>query len=159
MKKLLTVLFIMSFSLATQSQVHRDEDEIRRLRGESNQAIVEGKIAAFSASLADDFVIVRGNGVFASREAYIAAFTHDFKDPSALRYERVIDKIELSTAAPLAAEHGHWLGHTSNGHPAYGGTYLAMWRHTATGWKIRSELFILLSCSDARLCAAYTDHP
>ena len=90
--------------------------------------------------------MVRGNGTaIPTRQGYIDAFQKDFADPNAVTYERVPDRIELSTAAPLAAEHGHWIGRRKDGAPAYQGTYLAMWRSTPSGWKLRSELFILLA--------------
>jgi ketosteroid isomerase-like protein len=155
MRKPLHALVLLMLCLPAFAQTHHEEDEIRNLRSESNRALVKGDVSAFSSSLTDDFVIVRGNGNFSTREAYLAAFSDDFKDPHSVRYERTIDNIELSKAGPLAAEHGHWVGHLPNGQDAYAGTYLAMWRHTAAGWKIRSELFILLSCGDPAFCAAY----
>jgi ketosteroid isomerase-like protein len=131
------------------------ETTIRAIRMESNHAIQQGNIGAFAVSLTGDFVMVRGSGAFASRQAYIDAFEQDFKDPGAIRYERVTDKVELSEAAPVAAERGHWIGRRPGGSEAYGGTYLAMWRHTDTGWKIRSELFVVLTCADEAACSAY----
>ena len=154
MRKALYALILL-LSLPTLAQTTQEENKIRNLRSDSNRAIVKGDISAFSASLTDDFVMVRGNGIFSTREAYIAAFTDDFKDSHSVRYERTIDSIDLSQAGPLAAEHGHWVGHLPNGQNAYGGTYLAMWRHTPAGWKIRSELFVLLSCGDPAFCSAY----
>ena len=155
MRYTLLALLLVSLSLPAVAQTHQDEHEIRNLRSESNRALVKGDVSAFSSSLTDDFVIVRGNGTFSTREAYLAAFSDAAKDPHSVRYERTIDNIELSKAGPLAAEHGHWVGHLPNGQNAYGGTYLAMWRHTAAGWKIRSELFVLLSCGDPAFCSAY----
>ena len=100
--------------------------------------------------------MIRGNGVSVpSRQAYIDLFTHDFADPKAIRYERIADQVEISGAAPLAAEHGHWIGTRADGSRAYGGTYLAMWRKTEAGWKIRSELFVVLACDDGPACAGY----
>jgi ketosteroid isomerase-like protein len=155
MRKALYALVLLMLYLRAFAQTHHEEDEIRNLRTESNRAIVKGDISAFAASLTNDFVMVRGNGAFSTRETYLADFSNAFKDPHSVRYERTIDSIDLSQAGPLAAEHGHWVGHLPNNQNAYGGTYLAMWRHTETGWKIRSELFILLSCGDPAFCSAY----
>ena len=100
--------------------------------------------------------MVRGSGAFVpSRQAYIDQFEADFKDPKSVRYERIPDKIELSSVSPLAAEHGHWQGTLPNGNKAYSGTYLAMWRQIDGKWKIRSELFVVLHCEDDAACAAY----
>ena len=96
-------------------------------------------------SLADDFVVVIGDGTFLRREEYLAAFAHGFQQSSPLSYERVADEICLSDALPLAAEHGHWTARVGDGRTLFTGTYSAMWRRTAAGWKLRSELFVLLT--------------
>jgi len=133
-----------------------DVRAIRAARESSNQALSARNIDGFADSLAPDFVMVRGNGVFVpSREAYIELIRGDFKDPNSVRYQRVPDKIEISKAAALAAEHGHWTGTLANGKRGYHGTYLAMWRRTGNGWKIRSELFVVLGCDDEATCAGY----
>ena len=132
------------------------EAEIQAIRLASNQAIREHDIHAFAASLADDFLLVRSNGDFIpTRQAYIDGFTAAFADPNAVLLERIPDKIEPSAAAPLAAEHGRWTATLPDGRPAYGGVYMAMWRSTPSGWKIRSELFVVLHCDDAHACALY----
>jgi ketosteroid isomerase-like protein len=152
----LTVLFFTVCCFAVHSQPNSAEAEIRAARQASNQAIQRHDIKAFAASLDTDFSMIRGNGVLVpSRQAYIDQFAHDFADPKEIRYERVSDKVEISSAAPLAAEHGHWIGTHADGSRAYGGTYLAMWRKTEAGWKIRSELFVVLVCDDGPACAGY----
>jgi ketosteroid isomerase-like protein len=155
MKLALCTLLVLFSSMTMFAATGADESAIRAIRAESNRAIQQSNLDAFAASLTADFVMVRGSSAFASRDAYIDAFGKDFKNPSAVRYERVTEKVELSQAAPLAAEHGHWIGRRPGGGEAYGGTYLAMWRHTDAGWKIRSELFVVLTCADAEACSAY----
>lgn len=148
---LLTVLGPASAQVDTDAAA-----EIRAARLRSNQALAKHDIKTFGDSLAPDFVMIRGNGSFTpSPQVYIDRFASDFKNPIAVRYDRVPDKIEISSAAPLAAEHGHWTGIRPNGQRAYGGTYLAMWRRMETGWKIRSELFVVLTCDDEAACAEY----
>jgi ketosteroid isomerase-like protein len=133
------------------------EAQIRAVRKQSNQAIVQHNIGVFAESLSSDFVMVRGSGVLVeSKEAYVQLFKQDFANPKAVNYRREPDKIEISTAAPLAAEHGHWVGLNPDGSIAYRGTYLAMWRHTDQGWKIRSELFVVLSCGKGVACKGYS---
>jgi ketosteroid isomerase-like protein len=160
MGKLMTTrgafLICIAFCSAIQSQPNSAEAEIRAARQASNAAIQHRDIAAFASSLADDFVMIRGNGgLVPSRQAYIEVFGEDFANPKAIRYQRVADKIEISKAAPLAAEHGHWVGTLPDGTQAYGGTYMAMWRRAEAGWKIRSELFVVLFCNDEPSCAGY----
>jgi ketosteroid isomerase-like protein len=152
----LTFLIFTAFCTAIQCQPNPAEAEIRGARQVSNESIQRHDIKTFASTLAPDFVMIRGNGaLIPTRQAYIDLFVHDFGDPKAIRYERVADKIEISNAAPLAAEHGHWVGMLPDGTQAYGGTYMAMWRRTEAGWKIRSELFVVLTCSDDASCSGY----
>ena len=150
------LLILATFCLQLHAQSNSAEAAIRAARQTSNQAIQRHDITSFAETLDTDFIAIRGNGEFVpSRKAYIDLFTKTFADPQAIRYERTPDKIEISNAAPLAAEHGHWTGIRPNGNRAYGGTYLAMWRGTKAGWKLRSELFVVLVCNDGPACAGY----
>lgn len=149
------VVFCLLATLQVAKAQNAQAAEIKAARERSNRAIAARDLETFSESLTDDFVMVRGSGAFVqSRDAYIALFRQDFADPTSTVYQRICDKIEISNAAPLAAEHGHWVGKVK-GKSAYSGTYLAMWRHTAAGWKIRSELFVVLTCGDAEICKDY----
>ena len=131
--------------------------EIRGVRAKSNQAMLAHDLKAFADTLGEDFTATRGNGTAVkSKQEYVESFAERFKDPRAIRFERITESVELSAAGPLAAEHGHWVGTLPDGHKAFGGTYLAMWRKTATGWKVRSELYVVLTCDDKAACAAYT---
>jgi ketosteroid isomerase-like protein len=123
-----------------------DEAAIRRARANSNRAIAKRNLLGVADSLADDYVAVIGNGSFvSSKKEYLSLFKQDFDSGSQrLIYDRVIDKVELNAAQGLAAEHGHWIGRREDGSTAASGTYLAMWRHSPDGWKIRSELFVTL---------------
>lgn len=155
----LFTLFFWSAAASAQAPQQPSPDavaQIRAARERSNRAIAARDIEAFGESIAEDYVMVRGKGVFVpSRQAYLEDNAADFKKPDAVRYERIPDKIELSTVLPIAAEHGHWIATSPNGKIAYGGTYLAMWRQGKKGWQLRSELFVLLSCQDEAACAAY----
>lgn len=132
------------------------EREIRAARERSNQAIRKHDVNGFAASLASDFVMVRGSGSFTpSRDEYIKTFAQIFSDPKAVSYRRITDKVEISAVGPLAAEHGHWMGVKADGSEAYAGTYLAMWILTESGWKLRSELYVVLTCRDTAACAEY----
>jgi ketosteroid isomerase-like protein len=152
-------MLLAALSLTLGAAPHAQSDaaaDIRAARARSNQGLASRSIQAFSETLADDVVMIRGSGVVVpTRQGYIDLIADDFKNPDAFRYVRTPDAIEISAAAPLAAERGHWSGTGPNGAPAFGGTYLAMWRRTADGWKIRSELFVVLTCADEAACAAY----
>ena len=155
MNPLATAAFLGFVSISSLAQGAPDQDLIRDIRSASNRAIAAGDATGFAASLDKDFVVVTGNGSLLSREAYIAAFAKDFEDPHSIRFERMIDSIEISDSVPLAAEHGHWAGRVSGGPIVFSGTYLAMWRRTEHGWKLRSELFVSLACKDAAACESY----
>jgi len=152
-----SVLFAATLLLLPAQQPD-EAARIRAIRQQSNRAMAAGDFTTFAASLTPDFVITRGNGTFVGdRKAYLEATAAARKAPGAIRYERITDKVQVSTAAPAAAEHGHWIASLPNGKPAYSGTYLAMWRRTGTEWKIRSELFVLLECHDTPACQAYAN--
>jgi uncharacterized protein DUF4440 len=150
------VPFLACIALAVAQAPTDPVSQIRASRERSNRALAMHDIKGFGESLAADFVIVRGNGVFMpSRQAWMDAIEADFKNPNAVRYERIPDKIEISSVSPIAAEHGNWTATLPNGKVAYTGTYLAMWRRGETAWQIRSELFVLLGCEDEATCAGY----
>ncbi len=150
-------LLLMLALIVSAAAQPKPDAEIRALRERSNQAIATRNLAQFADSLDADFVMVRGSGAFVgSKRDYVALFEQDFADARSVTYRRTPDKIEVSSAAPLAAEHGHWVGINPDGTAGYGGTYLAMWRHTGQGWKIRSELFVVLSCGAGEACKQYT---
>jgi hypothetical protein len=154
--KFFAIAFLLcGVSISCVAQATRDEETIRGLRAASNKAIGASDISGFAASLEPGFVVVTGNGSLLTREEYIATFAKDFEDPYSIRFERIVDSIEISSSVPLAAEHGHWVGRVPGGPALFRGTYLAMWRRSESGWKLRSELFVSLSCSDAAACESY----
>ena len=131
-------------------------DEIRAARLASNEALKRHDIQAFGASLDPELVVVTGGGTFVpSRQAYMDRLASDFTNPNGFRFERTAETVDVSETGVLAAEHGHWVGFQHDGNRGLGGTYLAMWRKTDAGWKIRSELFILLNCYDKAACEQY----
>ena len=147
----LAALLVMLLSIPTYSQTLRtpaqDEAEIRAARTFSNKSIVRRNLLGVGTSLAADFVAVIGDGSFVpSRDAYLKLFKQGFDAPkTALIYERIADTVEVSATKPLAAEHGHWVATSPDGSVAHTGPYMAMWRHTSEGWKIRSEMYVTLS--------------
>jgi ketosteroid isomerase-like protein len=140
---------------ACLAQTVADKASIQKSRAASNAAIVAGDSQAFAANLEPDFVVVTGNGSLMAREAYVAAFARDFADPRSVRFERIVDSIDLSASLPLAAEHGHWVGRVPGGPDLFTGTYLAMWRKSGSAWRLRSELFVSLACRDTAACESY----
>jgi hypothetical protein len=154
--KVIALCVLLSLGpVACFAQVSADEDFIRASRAASNAAIAVGDSKTFAANLEPGFVVITGDGSFMPREAYIAAFANDFADPHSVRFERVIDSIDLSTSLPLAVEHGHWIGCVPGGPVLFSGTYMAMWRKSDRVWSLRSELFVSLACKDKAACDSY----
>ena len=124
-----------------------EEAAIRRARAHSNRSIARRNLLGVGDSLAEDYVGVIGDGTFVpSRVEYLRLFKAGFDRPKeSMTYERTPEKIEVATEGMLAAENGRWQATLPSGAVAFSGSYSAMWRHTAAGWKIRSELFITLA--------------
>ncbi len=144
-------LLVILLSLPAHPQAAKtpaqDEAEIRAARSFSNKSIARRNLLGVGDSLDTDFNAIVGDGSFvATRAEYLRLFKQDFDSPrTAIRYERIADTVQVSASAPLAAEHGHWIGTKPDGSVAFTGTYMAMWRHGPVGWKIRSELYVTLT--------------
>lgn len=120
------------------------ETEIRKARAHSNRSIQRRNLLGVGDSLAEDFVAVIGDGTFVpSRKIYLQLFKAEFDSRDFLRYERAPDLVEV--AGSLASEQGRWTATRADGTVTHRGSYMAMWRQTADGWKIRSELYVTLS--------------
>ena len=154
--RLSAVLALAALAVPAVGQAGAAADEICAARRASNEALKRHDIQAFGASLDSELIVVTGGGTFVpSRQAYMDRLEKDFDTPGALRFERIADTVDLGETGLLAAERGHWVGFQRDGSRGIGGTYLAMWRKTDSGWKIRSELFVLLNCFDKAACQRY----
>jgi ketosteroid isomerase-like protein len=124
-----------------------DEFQIRAARAHSNRSIARRNLLGVADSLAENFVAVIGDGTFVpTPAAYLKLFKQGFDNPkTSLTYERIPDRIDVSSDASQASEQGHWIATDANNQTAFTGTYSAMWQHTADGWKIRSELYVTLT--------------
>jgi ketosteroid isomerase-like protein len=125
----------------------QDEAAIRNARAHSNRSIARRNLLGVADSLAENFCAIIGDGTFVpTRAAYLKLFKQGFDAPkTSLTYERIPDRIEVSTDSSLASEQGHWIATDASNKTIYTGTYSAMWQHTEDGWKLRSELYINLA--------------
>ncbi|MEO6332447.1 MAG: nuclear transport factor 2 family protein [Gemmatimonadaceae bacterium] len=129
--------------------------EIRALRARSNAAIAAKDVGGVVGIMVPDIIVVGGNGgAQLGRDSSEASFARQFADPNFLGYTRTPTRVELSDVRPLAAEAGEWMGQWRevDGIRQLRGTYLAMWRRTEGGWRLRSELFVTLSCTGSSAC-------
>ena len=130
--------------------------EIRSLRSRSNQSIAAKHVRGVVDIMVPDMVVIGGNGgVVLGRDSSEASFSRQFADPKFLGYVRTPTRVDVSTARPLAAEAGEWIGQwrETDGIRQLRGTYLAMWRRDDGAWRLRSELFVTLSCTGSSACA------
>ena len=125
------------------------EATIRAARAHSNRSIARPNLLGVADSLAENFCAIIGDGTFVpTRAAYLKLFKQGFDAPkTSLTYERIPDRIEVSSDASQASEQGHWIATDAHNETAYTGTYSAMWQNTPDGWKLRSELYVTLTTS------------
>ena len=126
-----------------------DEQRIRVLRAESNDAIARHDVPSIMSTVDDEFQATGGGGsMLQSRAEMDAAWTGMFEEFDDIVYVRSIESVEISTSSPLAAEIGTWVGTwtTPRGPIRTGGRYSASWRKSDGSWTIRSELFVTLFC-------------
>ena len=60
-------------------------------------------------------------------------------------YTRTPERIEASSVAPLALEHGQWRGVTLSGRELAAGSYTAKWRKLGADWVIEAEIYLTLA--------------
>lgn len=136
--------------------------EIATARTRFNDAIADADLAAITAVLAKDTVLVTGTDstVLAGRDAQLAIWAEDFAAPDTrLVYARAPACITVSAVAPIAMERGHWRGAaTGDTQNAVGGVYSAKWRRVADQWTIEAETYSTTTCTGT-LCPASTQGP
>jgi len=123
------------------------ESTIRAARAHSNRSIARRNLLGVADSLAENFCAIIGDGTFVpTRAAYLKLFKQGFDVPqTSLTYERIPDRIDVSSDATQASEQGHWIATDASHQTAFTGTYAAMWQRTPEGWKLRSELYVTLT--------------
>lgn len=121
---------------------------IRLRRAAFNRALAEADLAAISAVLAPNVVMVTGSdsAVIAGRKAQLQAWKREFAARSRMTYERLPDKIIASAVEPIALEHGKWRGTSDTGGEVLAsGDYSAKWRKLGDDWVIEAEIFVTLA--------------
>ena len=142
----------LCISTGALAQSPSDEERIRGARTESNQAIARHDVPGILASMEEGYRVSASSGGFlSSRKQMGEAFDAHFVQFADALYERKTQSVDLSSAGPLAAESGSWVGSwsTDTGPRRTGGRYLAYWRKSGDEWLIHSELFVPLFCEGA----------
>ena len=125
-------------------------DEIRSLRTQSNAAIARHDVKGIVALLDVEYQITTGSGsFFQDRSADSAAWAMEFARAADLVNVRTPTSIDVSSSGGRAAEIGTWTASWSTpaGLRKAGGRYAAYWGLVNGNWRIRSELFVTLSCT------------
>ena len=146
MKCLFLFLAVASFAVAGEN-FPGEAAVIAKARSGSNAAIAAHDAGLVASFLAEEVHVTTGNGsILEGRDAVRKKLEAQFSSQRTLVYERTPTAITISTALPLAAEHGTWKGHWTQAdkNVEASGDYLAMWRKADGSWLIRSELFVTL---------------
>lgn len=121
---------------------------IRLRRAQFNRALADMDLAAIGPILAPDVVLVAGtdSAVISGRKAQLQAWKREFSAAARTVYLRTPERIVLSSAAPVAFEHGQWTGTAAaTGSAIAAGDYTAKWRQLGTDWVIEAELYLTLA--------------
>lgn len=143
-------LALSAAALAIAVPAQDDEAAIRALREEFNGAIAARQTARFGEFLQPDLEAVGGNGTaIHGPGAYASLIEQLAENPEFGTYVRTPDEVIVGVTGDLAAESGTWKGTWRRGdeETVAGGRYLAQWRKTESGWRIRAELYVGLRCS------------
>lgn len=132
-----------------------EEHAIWAVRDSSNKALADHDIDALSVTWLPNLHVTASNGeVIPSGAEMTRLFIESFSDPDFITYKRTPDEIVLSPGKSYAAERGKWIGRWKNGsgEMSIEGIYIAQWHKVESGWRIRSELFVALSCTGSEDC-------
>jgi ketosteroid isomerase-like protein len=136
--RLLFILLLSAHCATAQSA----DDLIRAARAASNEAIARQDVNGIVRGMLPDYSIVTGRGQHVQgRDSIFVFWQKTFKAMPGVVYLRTPLAIAVSKNDSLAWETGQWTAEHSYSN---GGNYSAMWRKTATSWKLAAELFVSL---------------
>jgi ketosteroid isomerase-like protein len=152
-RALLCMIFCLIFTMGMAQS--SDEQTIRDLRLESNEAIKMHDTATLATAWLEDVYVLTSRSVsLAGRRANQRAFHQEFQKAN-LIYVRTPTTIELFPDWDMAGEYGQWTGAwTTNGNAVrVGGSYYAKWHKVHGNWKIKSETYMPTLCEGAGYCS------
>ena len=132
-----------------------DEQQIRAIRAQSNQAIAAQDSIRIADYWTEDFVVITSRNLeIQGREENRKSFAKEFKTRKNVRYVRTPETIRIFESWNMASETGTWTGEWQepDGQVKLDGTYYAKWHKIRGGWKIRAEVFTPLACSGSNFC-------
>ncbi len=129
---------------------------IRAVREASNAAIAQRDLKGLHETWVEDLHVTTSSGdLRQSGQEMEAAFSSRFRDPEFVTYVRTPTTVSISQGGGFAAEQGEWVGtwNRKDGEMSVRGVYLAQWQKRVGAWRIRSEVFVALSCDGSASCA------
>ncbi len=129
---------------------------IRAVRELSNAAIADRDLGTLRGTWVEDVHVTASSGVvFQDSQEMARAFASSFEDPEFVTYRRIPETVSVSEGGGFGAEYGEWVGTwaKTDGEMNVHGVYLAQWRNLEDVWRIRSEVFVALSCTGSASCA------
>lgn len=142
-------LAVLALGAMPSPQQIDDVAAIRAQRLAFNEAMAARQTERFGEFLAADVETVGGNGTaLHGVAAYAEILQRLAQNPEFDTYVRTPDEIEIGGTGVIALEVGHWRGTWQRGdeETVASGRYMAQWRKTDDGWRIRAELFVGLEC-------------
>jgi ketosteroid isomerase-like protein len=142
--------------MACNSTEQQEIGFLKQLREGSNQAIAEKDTTAMASFWTDDVhVISSRNAEVSGKEKLRHLFAKEFAAKKNLLYIRTPENIRVFSDWGMASEEGHWTGYWDepDGKVEISGRYFAKWHRLKEGWKIRSEVFVPLTCKGSAFCS------
>jgi ketosteroid isomerase-like protein len=135
-----------------------DEEQIRKSRERSNEAIAKHDTTSLALYWLEDFHVLTSRSISTSgRLANQRAFQTEFEKKEKVLYVRTPGKIEVFQPWNMASEYGRWIGTWGSGASAVrvGGSYYAKWHKVKGEWKIKAEIFTPEECSGESYCKEF----
>jgi hypothetical protein len=159
MKAACVHLFLLLALTAARAAVAADDPiaVIRALRAESNAAIAAHDPVRLGKIFDDDYSGIEGTSAALDRGGQATAKSYgdlEFKDPTFVHYRRDPNLIQSADSGKRIAESGRWEGvwQKPDGVMRKTGVYLARWVPVGGSWRLKSELFVTLSCTGSVSC-------
>jgi len=153
---ILTLLLFLSLFPGPLISQNSSEQAIRANRAASNAAIAARNLQDLRQTWVEELHVTTSSGdLRRNGQDMEAAFASRFRDPEFVTYVRTPIEVSISQGGSFAAEQGEWVGtwNKPDGEMNIRGVYLAQWQEREEGWRIRSEVFVALSCEGSATCA------
>lgn len=138
------IMFTSLWSIS-ESVAQQDEQEIRKIRAASNNALQAYDNELVLSFLTEDVLTTTGNGTLLAGKQALRNYILAAGD-SKMYWIRTANEVEVNEEKGLAWENGTWKGYDpqQGDKPIIGGKYSAQWTKASGKWLISSQLFVSL---------------